>query len=41
MLIGLIAAIVACVGYGVASVLQAYGARKSQLPPSSVARPDT
>ncbi|MER2220898.1 MAG: hypothetical protein ABS976_04730, partial [Rhodococcus sp. (in: high G+C Gram-positive bacteria)] len=29
MLIGLIAAIVACVGYGVASVLQAYGARKS------------
>ena len=29
MLIGLIAAIVACVGYGVASVLQAYGARNS------------
>lgn len=29
VLIGLIAALVACVGYGVASVMQAYGARKS------------
>jgi uroporphyrinogen-III synthase len=30
MLIGLMAATLACVGYGTASVLQAYGARSSE-----------
>ena len=31
MLIGLMAAALACVGYGTASVLQAYGARSSEV----------
>ena len=31
MLLGLIAAVLACVGYGTASVLQAYGARSSEV----------
>jgi drug/metabolite transporter (DMT)-like permease len=35
MLIGVAAAVLACLGYGTASVLQAYGARKSAAAPST------